>query len=114
MQCLDQRRSEAQALTELLASADDAAIENSPKAVAGLAGVDGCANVALLRAPTRLPARRATLEAVAAVRARLALSRALRDLGRSKEAVAHARAAVVAAHGLGWTPIAAEADYVLS
>ena len=113
MRCLDDRLVEARALGDLLVAADAGAVAQGPRAVAGLTGVEGCANAAFLREAAPLPDRPATVSAIAAVRSQLGLVAALRATGRHPEALAHARAAAVAAHGLGWNPLAAEAEFAL-
>jgi tetratricopeptide (TPR) repeat protein len=108
MSCLEQRRGELSALTDLFASADAATVEKAAQAADSLAELGECANIAALKAPLprpRDPAARAQLEAL---RLRLAQASALRDSGKYADALRATGPIVSEARALNYAPLTAE------
>src|SRR5262249_33795325 len=81
MRCLDGRRTDARALVDRLATADDASVRSAAAAVSDLASLESCNSAALLRAPVKRPEGHAMSEAIQTVKANIAAVRALRLLG---------------------------------
>jgi tetratricopeptide (TPR) repeat protein len=109
MSCLEQRRDELKALTELFATADAKMVEKAAQAAYSLADVDQCANIAALRAPIPPPRDRAARAQVEAVRKRLAQASALAEAGKLPESLRAAAAVVAEARALEYSPMTAEA-----
>jgi tetratricopeptide (TPR) repeat protein/tRNA A-37 threonylcarbamoyl transferase component Bud32 len=112
-QCLGERRAELQSLVGILEKADVESAGRAPVAARSLSALDACANAALLRAPTRLPADPAARDAIAGVRARVARVRALERAGRYADMLAEARDLAGAAERTGFRPARAEAEAML-
>jgi serine/threonine-protein kinase len=114
MSCLEDRRAALGALTGVLAGAggkglDADAAAGAVDAVNGLAPVESCADVRLLREPTDSPRAEATRRRARDVRARLATARALDHVGRHDEALSMTRGLVAEARALGYRSLIAEA-----
>jgi eukaryotic-like serine/threonine-protein kinase len=110
MRCLDRRRTELAALSELLSTTPDKrAIDGAPDAVLKLSSLDDCANAEALAAPVPPPRDYATLGSIRAVETRLDRGRALTATGRAREWVAHTRGLVVEARRLAHAPLLAHA-----
>jgi tetratricopeptide (TPR) repeat protein len=112
-QCLADRRAELRALGDVLSKADVAAVEHGPVAAGALSSLDACANVALLRAPTKLPVDAVKREAIVAVRARVAKARALEQAGRYADMMTEAKGATSEAGSTDFRPAVAEAEGIL-
>ena len=106
--CLDDRLRELRALVELLSTADGELVRKAVQAVSALDDPEGCADVAALSSPTRLPADPAKAAQVQALKGRLAGPRALLLAGRFKEGAAQLRALEAEAVGLSHLPLLAE------
>ncbi len=101
MACLDRRRRELQALSDLLVHADAALVEQAPQATARVSAVDDCADLDALNARRRQPAdavARATLDEIELALARV---RALAAAGDETQALALAERTVADARPLG-------------
>lgn len=109
MACLERRRQELSALTDLLAAADAKVIENVAQAVAGQTPVAACADVAALSSGGRLPADPALRRRVEAAQGDLARVKAATDAGKLREALARAPEVVRLARELGHPTTLAEA-----
>jgi len=107
MDCLDRKRDELRALTQNLADADKPAAMGAVRAGLGLTPIATCADVAALTAPVRPPAD-AIRDQVAAERRELATVKALRLLGRIKQAAARVDAIAPRAKAIGYRPLEAE------
>ena len=108
MACLDERRRALGALTELFSHADAQVVERAPQATAALAGVEQCADVTALRAPTPAGGRRRRARASTSC-APASPPRALEQPGQLPEALALAEAAVTRAKATAYQPVEAEA-----
>jgi tetratricopeptide (TPR) repeat protein len=105
MQCLDDRRRDAVALTGVLASADASVVDNFAKLLDGLGPVDACASARDSGASAPQG------PAVAQLRDQLAEVKALGEAGRYDRALAAARAGVAGARRLGAHALEAELLY---
>ncbi len=109
--CLDARRRELLAATELLAQGGDDVVDRTPELLATVRPVTACGDLAALEAGVP-PLDDADLRArVDAVRAQNARGIAARTAGRVDEAVALASEALAAAESLGYDPLVAETLY---
>jgi tetratricopeptide (TPR) repeat protein len=107
MECLAERRSAANALTELFAHADRAAVEHAVAATTSLEPLDACQRAATLRAIEPLPReapRRARIDDLAR---RLADAQALDRIGRYPDALRAARPLAQEASANGYAPLTA-------
>jgi serine/threonine protein kinase/tetratricopeptide (TPR) repeat protein len=104
MECLDQRAHELRALVDVFISADDKVVQKAVQAVESLTPLDGCANAAALKAPTRLPSDPAARAKVEAVRERIARGLALHSAGKYKEDLAWMKSVVEEARQLNHPP----------
>jgi tetratricopeptide (TPR) repeat protein len=107
MQCLEHRREELQALTELFSHASGQLVEHATEAALGLSSVEGCSRAASLRAP-RPPVDPNVRARVEAVRKQLAQAKARRDSGQYGEALRLAAPAADEAKRLKYRPLEAE------
>jgi tetratricopeptide (TPR) repeat protein/predicted Ser/Thr protein kinase len=103
MACLQRRRVELGALTEVLASADAAGLANATNAVEGLPAPATCEGAATTRVVD--PALQPDIDAI---REALASATALRDIGKHDEGLAAADALVDRAYRVGDPQIIAE------
>ncbi len=113
MACLDARRRDLVALTEVYASADVDMIARADDAIAELDPVVGCADVEYVRHRGSLPEGTEQAARGEAVLASVSRSSALTAAGQYAEALEQATAAVADADALDFTPIAARAHLQL-
>jgi len=109
MACLDHRRAELRAATDLLVRADAALALKAVKITESLSPLADCTNTDALRSPVRLPADPATRARVAAVETQLASAKANEAAGRYAAGLPIAQAAVVEARRIGYRPLEADA-----
>jgi tetratricopeptide (TPR) repeat protein len=115
MECLDRKLQEMNALVEAFADKPDAAaLDRSVEAADKLSPISACADIANLRAVVPLPEDAAARAKVAAVRQRLARSRALYDAGRYEQGRAYMAPLKAEADALGYAPLASEAAKALA
>ncbi|MEW5743461.1 MAG: tetratricopeptide repeat protein [Myxococcota bacterium] len=108
MRCLDRRLDELKALLEQLSGADAKVAERAVTAAQSLATLTECADVELLLALVPPPAPEA-VDAVEALRPRIATLKALRDTGQFSKGVALAEEVERDAAATGYLPARAEA-----
>ena len=108
MGCLDDRKKELRALTDLFVSADDETVERSVQAVAALPPVSVCADVKTLSTVTPPPADAHLRAMLADERTQLASARARLGAGKYKDGLAQAEGVVPVAQQLGYRPLVAE------
>ncbi len=113
MECLDARRREAAALTELLAESPPDGLDGAAEAVEGLPAVDGCATAAVLGVRMHWPEDQETRREVAELRNAIARADALRLAGDPRSGALLLEPLVALAAGLHWKPIEAELQYTL-
>ncbi|MCY1008361.1 hypothetical protein OV079_22950 [Nannocystis pusilla] len=97
MTCLDERRRELAALTDLLVRTGPDVEGRAVQAAAALTPVQRCSDPAALAAPAAPPADPAALAQIHAVRQQLADAKALLDAGRLPDGLARAEEAAAAA-----------------
>lgn len=114
MACLEGRRREIRAVTDLMARADAPVARNAVALAAGLSGLAACADPRALLAVAPPPDDPATLARLDEVRSWLAEGKALETSGKYGEAFALSERAVHAADALGYRPLAAEARLALA
>jgi tetratricopeptide (TPR) repeat protein len=107
--CLTERLGNARALSDVLASADGKVVENAVNAAAALPALDGCADVALLRAVVKPPQDPETRKKVDDLRTELARVTALRDSGQCARALPQADALLAKTRAVGYSPLLADA-----
>ncbi|PTL81913.1 serine/threonine-protein kinase [Vitiosangium sp. GDMCC 1.1324] len=112
MACLESRRQELAALTEVFTDADATVVEKAISAASALRPLRGCADVEALMAEVKPPEDTPTREAVAAARAQLARVKALTEAGKLKEGLELATAVAGKTKTLGYQPIYAEALFM--
>ncbi len=113
MDCLKQRLSGVRALTDALAQADSAIVDNAVNAADALPGLDRCADVAMLRSVLQPPDDPAKRAQVAALREQISTLKTAFALGRCARAAEDAAKVVEAAVATGYRPLEAEARYTL-
>jgi tetratricopeptide (TPR) repeat protein len=109
MACLEGRRQELAALTEVFTDADETVVEKAIFATSSLRRLWGCADVEALMSEVKPPEDTTTRRAVEAVRAQLARVKALTTAGKFKEALELATEVAQKAPTLGYSPVHAEA-----
>ena len=120
MECLESRRRDLHALTDVLLTPDapdagnasasgDTVVERAVQAARGLPSLDACDDVALLRAAVPPPADAAARARVDALRGRLAEGHALLAAGRYTQAASLVAPLVAECRAVGYGPLAAEA-----
>jgi tetratricopeptide (TPR) repeat protein len=112
--CLDDRRRELRALTDVLVAADRDTVEHAGGAASALSRVEGCADVAALAAPVPRPhdpAQRARLDAALAQADR---AEVLVRTGKADQAAPLATAALAELRAVGHAPSEGYAASVLS
>jgi tRNA A-37 threonylcarbamoyl transferase component Bud32/tetratricopeptide (TPR) repeat protein len=114
MSCLQDRRSELAATTELFSHADGPMLERAVQAADALGDVQQCADIVALRAPVRPPADPKARKRVAELREKLAGVAALAQAGKYKDALERAPELVTAADALAYAPVRAEALLLLA
>jgi eukaryotic-like serine/threonine-protein kinase len=108
-ECLDSRLVELRAFVRELATSDDNMVTHAAAGAHALSALAGCADVAALRTPDRLPVDPITRARVLALRDKLAEGRGLVQASHYKEALALAKPAVAEAAQLGHRPTQARA-----
>jgi tetratricopeptide (TPR) repeat protein/predicted Ser/Thr protein kinase len=113
MSCLNERLGNVRALTDVLAKADDGVVLNAVSAAGALPALDGCADVAVLRAVVKPPQDPATRKRVDELREELARVTALKDSGQCAATEARGVPLIEAVRGTKYQPLLAEALSVL-
>ncbi len=113
MDCLDQRRTELAALTEVLARADAQVVPHAADAARELSSLRTCADVAALTATLPPPNDPTAVSQIDQVRAQLAHARALEQTGKINEALAAARSTLQPALKLDYAPLLAEVHQLI-
>jgi tetratricopeptide (TPR) repeat protein len=113
MGCLDDRKKELAALTDLFVVADDETVERSVQAVAALPPVSVCADVKALSTVAPPPADPKLRAALADERTQLATARARLAAGKYKDGLAKAVGVVPVAQALGYRPLVAETQALI-
>ena len=113
MACLNDRLRGLRALAQVFEAANGDVVQNAASAADALQSLDGCSDVAELRAIIRPPADPATRAKVNGLREQLADVKARFDAGRWKEALKQAPITVENARYLAYTPLEAEASALL-
>jgi tetratricopeptide (TPR) repeat protein len=109
MQCLEQRRTELSALTELLTVTDAQVAERAVAAASALTPVEVCADVEGLLAAVPPPSDPRQREQVEALRVELAQVRTSMRAGKYQAATAAAERMYEDSESLGYPPVEAEA-----
>jgi tetratricopeptide (TPR) repeat protein len=109
MRCLERRRQELAALTDLLLEADAPTVGRAAEAVAALTPPEQCSDIEALAAEVPPPEDPVLAAAVDEVRSTLAEAKAREDAGKYDEASIAAEAAVEAGSTLSYPPVTAEA-----
>ncbi len=112
MDCLEDRRKELRAATDLFTEAGPDVIQRATAVAGALTPVAQCADRASLRAVTRSPRDPRSRTAVAAIGDKLAGARILEEAGEYARGLALATEAVVAARALDHAPLVAEALWI--
>jgi len=108
MRCLERRRVELRALTEVLARGEPAAIEQAGEGLAHLGDLTACSDVTALTALVDPPEGELKAE-VERVAARVAEARALELAGKWAEALSLSAAAIADPAATAYAPLAADA-----
>jgi tetratricopeptide (TPR) repeat protein len=108
MSCLNESLDEVRALTDVLVTADSAAVAKASTVARNLAPVSRCSDLDLLRSVVPLPRDSATLQAVQKLRAALRTVRAQGDLGNYWAASTAAKTLRPEVERLGYRPLLAE------
>jgi tetratricopeptide (TPR) repeat protein/tRNA A-37 threonylcarbamoyl transferase component Bud32 len=108
MSCLEDRLSEARAISQVFQNADKNVVANAVDAANALRSVDRCADVVTLRAVVPPPDDAPTRRAVERTRRALAHVKALRDSGRHAQALEEVTALEGEVRGIGYDPLTAE------
>ncbi len=108
MQCLERRRQDLVALTDLYTHADKQVVRRAFDAALALPAIDGCLDPPAPGPNVAAPAPE-QLATIATTRSLLATVRSLRTAGKSKDALARAREAQALATPLAYPPLQAEA-----
>ena len=109
MQCLDRRRGELAALSDLFSRADEDVVEHAAFAASRLGPISACDDTASLSSSLPLPEAKDTRTRVDALRADLDRVRALESSGKFALALEGARKDATDSKTLGYRPIEAEA-----
>ncbi|WP_224245736.1 serine/threonine-protein kinase [Hyalangium gracile] len=109
MRCLDRRRRELGALTDVLLSADKAAVLRAPEAAQALSPLSACADVEALAQPVPPPERPELAPRVEVAFGKLADARARLNAAQWKQAAERAAAVAAEAESLGYKPLLGEA-----
>ena len=108
MACLEQRRTELQALVEVFGHADAQVAMDAARAVRSLTPLASCGNIEVLRSRVKPPRDAQTAARVAALRDQAARTKALLNAGRFTDALPQARSLAEAATALHYRPVEAE------
>jgi tetratricopeptide (TPR) repeat protein/tRNA A-37 threonylcarbamoyl transferase component Bud32 len=111
MACLDEKLSQARALTELFTHADASMVVRAPTAASSLEPPSACSAQMLLRARAHLPETPAARARAAAIETKLAGAKASEYAGRFADEGSVAAEAFDAAEREGFRPLASEASY---
>ncbi len=111
MICLDRRLEEWSALIDLLGRADGELVQQSVKAALSLTPLNGCADIAALKAPVPPPTDPEVVARIDELRGPLAEVKALMDAGKYVEAEQKVTPLVKRALATNYAPIASEALY---
>jgi tetratricopeptide (TPR) repeat protein/tRNA A-37 threonylcarbamoyl transferase component Bud32 len=109
MSCLSGRLESVRALTDVFLRADAQVVEKAASAAEGLAPLERCSDLILLRALVKPPDDPTVRARVQQMRRRLAEVKALGDAGRMADAQARAQPLLQEARVLGYLPVTAEA-----
>lgn len=109
MGCLERRRRELGALTDVLLTADRDGVASAPETAQALRPLSRCADVEALSQPVPPPDRPEVAARVKAAYARLDEARARLSADRWQEAVERAAPVVAEAESLGYKPLLGEA-----
>jgi eukaryotic-like serine/threonine-protein kinase len=112
MACLEDRRQELAALTDIFTDADAIVVEKAISATSALGSLQGCADVEALMAEVKPPEDASVRQAVEAARAQLARVKALTEAGRFKDALRLATEVDERTASLEYKPIRAEALFM--
>src|SRR5262249_24050981 len=112
--CLEQRLSEAKALTALFARADAQVVQGAVKAIQALSSLKTCSDHQAISSKLKAPDDLWMRAQVEEVRARIAEAKMLHATDNHARAAEVANAAVEAANLLGYKPLRAEALYALA
>ncbi|MEO8845472.1 MAG: tetratricopeptide repeat protein [Kofleriaceae bacterium] len=113
MQCLTRRLDDVRVTLDLLGKGGGDAVDHALDAVLALPSVAPCSDAAGLTAAVPPPETEAIRALVSAAREQLGTARAQRKLGRYKDGLATAQAALVAARATSYPPVVAEALIVV-
>ena len=115
MHCLDQRRENLRAVTDLLAEADAATVEGAVDAARGLPRLELCEDLDALTTSVPAPPDDPKIrERVAAIERKIAVGRAKREGGKYRETITIMREALAEAQEVEYRPAEAEALSVLA
>jgi tetratricopeptide (TPR) repeat protein len=112
MACLNERLGNLRALTDVFTKADDGVVQNAVGAAGNLPPLDGCADVAALRAVVKPPQDPAARKRVEELREEVARVTALKDSGQCGPAAARSATLVEAVKATGYAPLLAKALYL--
>jgi hypothetical protein len=113
MACLGQRLGNLRALTDVFAKADDRVVQNAVSAAGLLPTLDGCANVALLRAVVRPPSNPAARRRIDELQEELARLIALRDSGQCAVVEQQGTRLIKTIEATNYSPLLAAALHVM-
>jgi eukaryotic-like serine/threonine-protein kinase len=113
MTCLHRKREELDALTRLLAEADDEVVDRASMAADSLPGLSRCADAEALRALSPLPSDPAAKARIDEQHTQLARAAALEHAGKIDESRSVATRAVDRAREIDHAPLLAEALHML-
>ena len=111
--CLERRRKDLRALTQLLASADDKLVEKAVDAASALPALRECQDLEGLSNLMDLPADPARRAEIERLQTRLSEAKVLLDAGRYQQGLELARQVEPQAAATGHRPLAAEARFHL-
>ncbi len=113
MECLGQRLQELKAESDSFAGADAKIVERAVQMASSMSSIDGCNDVAALRAPVRPPRDTATRARADEIGMRVTRVRTLASAGKFKEALQLAGPVAADARALAYRPLEARALYWL-
>lgn len=108
MACLDTAKSQAQALVELMSTADSAVVDNAVRALSTLPELDDCSDLERLRSREPWPSDPTLRRKVARLRDRKAAALSIGAAGRTRECKAEVEELALAARKLGYEVLDAE------
>jgi len=111
MECLDRRRSEFRALSDLFSEADVSVVKEAVVATSKLTPLAACANTQLLKTTVPLPHDPKVREQVRSVRDQLARAKAYEDGARLERSLKLIQTILETARTLDYPPVLAEAQY---